>query len=217
MGVLTRISAFDLDRTLFRENSSYYFGLYLYRQRRIPLRSLIFILTCNVRFALGLISIQRLHQKAFDYLFRGKARSLIKKWAVDFVDSHFDLLIYKPACERMKQAQESGHLTAILSSSPAFLVEPIAKRFGVSVWQSTEYAVDEEQNFCHISRLVLGRDKALFIADLLKQQGLSKDDIIAYSDSFHDLPFLESAGTAIGVNPDRKLRSICLRKNWTII
>lgn len=219
MSVLSflRISAFDLDRTLFRENSSFCFGIYLYRQKRIPLRSLIFILTCNLRFTLGMLSIQRLHQKAFDHLFRGKALTLVNKWAADFVESNFEHLIYHPACEKLRLAQRSGHMTAILSSSPAFLVEPIAKRFGVSVWQSTEYAVDEDQNFCRISKLVLGEDKARFIAGLLQQQGLCKHDVTAYSDSHHDLPFLEAAGTAVGVNPDRKLRSVCLNKNWTII
>jgi HAD superfamily hydrolase (TIGR01490 family) len=211
------ISAFDLDRTLFRENSSFRFGVYLYRQKIIPLRSLVFILTCNLRFTLGLLSIQSLHQTAFDRLFRGKALSLVQKWAEDFVESNFESLIYQPACEKLRQAQRSGHMTAILSSSPAFLVEPIAKRFGVSVWQSTEYAVDENQNFCRISKLVLGEDKALFIEGLLKRQGLSKYNVTAYSDSYHDLAFLECAGTPIGVNPDRKLRSICLNKNWTII
>lgn len=212
-----KISAFDLDHTLFKENSSYRFGLYLYKQGYISVTSLLFIYFSKLRYSLGLLSLPKLHQQAFEFLFLGHHLPLIEKWAADFVDNHFDQLIYPPAVDKMKQAQDAGQITAILSSSPAFLVEPVSKRFGATIWQATQYAVDKDQRFCHIAHLMLGDDKARFIAELLQRHQLSKSDVVAYSDSYVDLPFLLAAGTAVGVNPDRKLRSFCIDNRWSMI
>lgn len=135
----------------------------------------------------------------------------------EFLSQYFDDLIYQPAMEQLKRAQKEGHLTVILSSSPDFLVEPIAQRLGVNLWKSTQYAIDKDGLFCKIAELMLGEDKACFITSLQMQKGSLRQDVSAYSDSYLDLPFLLAAGTAIGVNPDRKLRAICHTKHWRVI
>lgn len=212
-----RLSAFDLDHTLFKDNSSYCFGVYLYQQGRISLTALLFIIFSKLRYKWGFLSLAQLHQQAFEFIFRGYSLPVLEKCVTDFLDVHFDQLIYEPAFQKLKMAQRNGEMVAILSSSPAFLVEPIAKRFGVSVWQATQYAIDKDQKFCHIAHLMLGGDKASFIEDFMHRNKLAKGDVVAYSDSFDDLPFLLSAGTAVGVNPDRKLRSFCKNHHWSII
>lgn len=211
------ISVFDLDQTLFVDNSSYRFGLYLYKQKKISLFSLIFIFACNVRYQLGLLSIPNLHQAAFRKLFFGRYYPSIKKHVDEFLDDHFDRLIYQPAFQRLKQAKEEGHLTVILSSSPDFLVGPISERFGVDHWESSLYAVDKNQCFDHISQLMLGENKADYVSQLIELHGLAKNNVTAYSDSYQDLPFLLSAGNPVAVNPDKKLRLISIQNNWTIL
>jgi phosphoserine phosphatase len=39
----------------------------------------------------------------------------------------------------------------------------------------------------------------------------------AYSDSFSDLPMLESVGLPAAVNPERKLRRTALARGWPVI
>jgi HAD superfamily hydrolase (TIGR01490 family) len=211
------ISAFDLDYTLFSENSSYRFGKYLCSKKLLPFKSLAFIVGCNIRHRLGLLSIMRLHEDAFKRLFYGRSSSQVKQWATEFVEQYFETLLYLPAIQKLKKAQAEGHLTVILSSTPDFLVEPIAKKLHVPVWNATEYAVDKDQKFCHIARLMLGSDKAEILARLKQQHSIPRQRIYAYSDSHLDLPFLMAAGTAIGVNPNRTLRSICRQNKWPVI
>lgn len=212
-----RINAFDLDHTLLKVNSSFRFGLYLCQQKHISFKSLLFIHLSHLRYSLGLLSLPNLHKQAFEFLFRGRPLPLIEKWVAEFLDAHFEQLIHAPVFDIMKKAQDAGEVVVILSSSPSFLVEPISKRLGVSFWQATQYAVDKDQCFCDIARLILGDDKAKFIADFLKQNKLSRQHVIAYSDSYVDLPFLLSAGTSVGVCPDRKLRAFCINNNWPVI
>ena len=211
------ISAFDLDHTLFSENSSYRFGRYLYSKKLVPFSSLAFIIGCNIRYKLGLLSIVKLHQSAFGRLFHGQLSSVVKQWAIDFLDENFEKLLYLPAIEKLMSAQNAGHVTGILSSTPDFLVEPIAKRLNVSFWDATRYAVDKDSRFCHIDKLMLGSDKAIVLQELGNQYGITRHEMYAYSDSDLDLPFLFAAGHACGVNPNRKLRSICHENDWLII
>lgn len=211
------LSAFDLDHTLFSDNGSYRFGLYLCKRKLLPYKSLAFILSCNIRHAVGLLSIVNLHESAFIRLFKGRSQVMVKEWTEDFLQENFDNLLYSPAIKKLKSAQKAGHLTAILSSSPDFLVEPIAKKLNVPIWKSTQYTIDKDQRFSQIKNLMLGHDKAQVLNQLMQYYQISKQETFAYSDSHLDLPFLLAAGFPCGVNPNRKLKSLCKRHHWPMI
>lgn len=179
--------------------------------------ALAFIVGCNIRYSFGLLSIVNLHKNAFKRLFQGRSSFTIKQWVQEFLAENYEKLLYLPAIQKLKSAQESGHLTVILSSSPNFLVEAVAKELGVSCWYATEYAVDKDQKFCQIASLMLGEGKAAILNGLAKDYCISKNATYAYSDSHIDLPFLMAAGTAYGVNPNRKLRQICRANHWPIL
>jgi len=212
-----KISAFDLDKTLLHDNSSFRFGLYLCRKHYLSLRDLTYIIKAHVRHCLGFLSIEALHKEAFKRLFHGRFAPDIHHHVQLFLDQSLDSLLYKPAIEKLKAAKEAGHFLSIVSSAPDFLVEPIAHRLGVSEWYATDYLIDKDQRFCQISRLMLGETKAEVMVQLGHRLGCSREDMAAYSDSHHDLPFLLSAGHAIGVNPNRKLKAICQNNQWPII
>ena len=211
------IHAFDLDHTLFKGNSSYCFGRYLYQQKYFPYSDWLFILFASLRFKVGLLPIERLHHDAFARLFSGRSQLEIDQMAERFLKICFEGMVYLPALKRLEQVQQEGHLTVLLSSSPDFLVSKIAKRFNIPVCHGTQYAVDKDRRFCHISHLILGTEKAQILENLGRQYGIAKRDTFAYSDSHLDLPFLLSAGSAIGVNPNRKLRTLCRQNQWPII
>lgn len=211
------ISAFDLDHTLITENSSYRFGCDLCHQKRLPYWDLLYIMGCSFRHSLGLLPIEKLHEGAFRRLFLGKSETLIKDYASEFVDTHFHKMLYPPAVEVLKQAQADGHLTVLMSSGTDFIVGEFARHLNIPLWQATQYAVDKDHRFCHISTLVLGGDKARRLDELRKEYGIAKEQTYAYSDSHLDLPFLQAAGHAIGVNPNRQLRALCRKNQWSII
>lgn len=213
----TSLSAFDLDHTLLKVNSSFSFGKYLYQQKHIPLSAFLFIIRSSIYYNLGLLSITTLHQRAFKRLFYGKSVPTVELWVSSFLDKHLEGLFYSPAIKALQNAQKDGHITAIISSSPQFIVEPIAKRLGLTLCLATEYAIDKDNRFCEIASLMLGEDKAHFLSSFINEQNINKNKVIAYSDSILDLPFLLAAGSAVAVNPDRKLRLFCLKNKWPII
>src|SRR5262245_52466695 len=133
------ISAFDLDFTLLSGNSSYLFGHYLRKKKILSFMDLAFIIKCNVLFKMGMLTIEALHARAFDRLFRGRDYHEISRLACSFYDEHFNSILYHPAIEELKMAQANGHYTVILSSSPDFLIKPIAAKLQVDAWESTGY------------------------------------------------------------------------------
>lgn len=209
-----QVCVFDLDRTLIKTNSSFQFCLYLYHRNVFSwlhvLRSCLYYI--QHRF-LGL-SLTELHEKTFKTVLQGMSLSLISAHVKEFVDHWLVEALYIPAIAELRRAQHLGYYTLILSNSPSFLVKPIAEWLNVTDWKGTEYGVDKDGKLCHIAHVLSGKEKAGQLRNLIRKLGLTKNNVIAYSDSVSDLPLLESAGQAVVVNPDRKLKRISQAQNW---
>lgn len=211
------LSVFDLDHTLVKVNTSYLFGSYLYYHRVFPLSQLM---RCAFYYArhkwLGL-SLQQLHQNIFNLVFRGKNLRYLEEHVSVFLEQEFEKMIQKPVFDRLQQAKAKGHYIVILSSSPDFLVGPLAKLFGVQDWQSSFYTANSDGKLEKISQVMEGEDKAKYVQELQQKWGISSASTTVYSDSYLDLPVLRIAGKAVAVAPDSWLRKVCLREGWDIL
>ncbi len=216
-GETEQLILFDLDNTLLSTNSSFRFGAYLYKHNIFPLSTMLFLVSCYSFHKAGLLTLESLHHTIFKRLFLGRLISNFRTQAVSFIADEFDSLLYRPAIGRLNEAKQAGHHIGILSSSPDFLVELIAQHLSVDRWMGTKYDVDGAGRFSMISELMNGTVKAHHLASLSRQLNIPHSAITAYSDSYLDRPFLEAAGVAVGVNPDKKLRRLCLKNQWKII
>jgi phosphoserine phosphatase len=97
------------------------------------------------------------------------------------------------------------------------LVGPIANALGIHEWHSSHYAVDHENRFSHISRIVQAEEKIAYLKQVAERLKIAPENATAYSDSILDLAFLQSAGKAIAVNPDRRLKKTAIEYGWEII
>lgn len=160
------------------------------------------------------MTLKELHYCVFKKLLKGIRIQTLLMYVESFVDEELERLLYVPALERLKWAQHQGQFTMILSNSPDFLVGSVSKKLKVDDWKSSEYTVDSEQKLSQISLILQGEDKALWVQKICRYLGIEKQEVTAYSDSYLDLPFLESAGIPVVVNPDNKLKKISKEKNW---
>lgn len=211
------ISAFDLDHTLLNVNSSFHFGRYLFKSGRLTPTQAFYLTSCYCAHKVGFVGLDRLHHLNFNVLFRGVSKKIFEECASKFLDLHLQAHLYAPVFEVLKKAQRAGHYTALLSSSPDFLVDAIAARFAFDLSASTSYLTDSSGCFSQCGLIMHGTAKASLLKDLAKRLQVSKANIYAYSDSHLDLPFLDAAGCPVAVRPDRLLRTISKRKGWTII
>lgn len=211
------VHVFDLDHTLLTANSSYRFGAYLYQQRFFPFSVLM---RCLKEYAchryLG-TSMQRLHDRIFACLFKGRSLAEISNHLDLFLTQFLPRLIYRPAMEHLEKALQRQEKVFILSSSPDFLVQAIAKAWGVSNWGGTTYQVDSGGYLSAVTHIMVGEKKMERIQQWMQQENLSPPDVVAYSDSYLDLPLLKIVGKPVGVRPDRRLKRVCLTMGWEMI
>lgn len=160
------------------------------------------------------LSLTELHEKTFKSVLKGMSLNTISMYVKEFVDHWLIDALYIPAICELRRAQHLGYYTLILSNSPSFLVKVIAERLNVTDWKGTEYEVDKDGKLCHIAHVLNGKEKASQVRTVIQKLGLTKNNVTAYSDSVSDLPLLESAGQAVVVNPDRKLKRISQAHNW---
>lgn len=137
----------------------------------------------------------------------------MKVLAEQFLDLQLGDMKNKPLLNILEDAQNQGKFVAILSSSPDFLVEAVAKRLGVGDVLATRYALSSEGMIQGVSQSIQGEDKADYVNNL----PFDHREIAAFSDSIHDLPFLQAVGCPIAVNPDRKLKDASLKNGWKIL
>lgn len=212
-----RLIVFDLDHTLLSVNSSYTFGSFLYQRGYCSPLSVGFSAFCYGLHKMGCLSMTQVHRYIFSCLFAKRSLELLQNAADDFLTLHLTALLSVPVLRKLQEAQKQGESTLLLSSSPDFLVAPIAHRLGISGWESTRYTVDSKNRLSGISHVVQGEDKAVFASQYAERLGIPKESIVFYTDSYLDLPLLEIVGQAICVNPDRRLKALCQQKGWTIL
>lgn len=209
------VIAFDLDHTLVRSNSSFSFGVFLYRQGVCPLRHMICLVFCYAAHQLGLLSVEALHKTIFRIFFYGKSKELFCEMTQRFLDSYLIPSLYPPVYEKLQEAQRQGNATALFSSGPDFLVEAIAARLAIDHWLATTYAIDSAGYFASVVDIVVGKQKAVALQMLV--EALQCHRSIAYSDSCLDIPFLQAASHAVVVLPAKRLKRFCRSQGWGII
>ena len=214
---MRKVSVFDLDKTLACCNVSFAFGRFLYRQGYIPFFCMgILVLAYGLHKA-GLFSIEKLHTISFRLFFYKKESRLVQSELRTFLDENEKHLFRPCMLEELARASLRGDQLWIQSSSPEFIVGPIAKSLGVSHSIGTQYSIDHDGKFCGIVQIINGSVKRTHLLKFLQDEGLLLQNVTAYSDSILDLPLLETVGNPVAVCPDRALRKIALIRKWPVI
>ena len=212
VGYSLKLHFFDLDRTLCVKNVSFAFCFYLIKQGIVPVSSLI----KTVPLYFQRPPLEKIHRVVFRHVLEGLFFSDLRDLAETFLDKELEKLLCPKVFPLAEQAKKNGEKIFLLSSSPHYLVEKIARRFCFDLCAGTEYGVDKEGRICEIKSLITGLEKRE-IASRWAEIENATVKTAAYSDSQDDLPLLEWADTAILVRPSRSFRKIARSQNWTII
>ncbi|WP_213358340.1 HAD family hydrolase [Chlamydiifrater phoenicopteri] len=201
---------FDLDGTLLKGNISVAFYFYALRRGFFPKRSLPVFFREALRFFLT-PDISVLNTNIFFSLLKGLKFDVLLDAGESFAGSLEETQRYAPAFERLKAAQKAKKFTMILSSSPEFLVAPLARRWNCLGLGST-YLLDEFGCCRDIDVCLTGEVKALHVLSM-KQSGVF-EKIVCFSNGTSDLPFLYAGDEAVVVRPDRKLKKFAAKEGW---
>jgi HAD superfamily hydrolase (TIGR01490 family) len=212
-----KLVVFDLDHTLMKVNTSYCFAKTLYRQGILTMGVVLRAALIKLRYYTSSLTLEGVHHLVFDRMLKGFSLETLEKNLDDLMHKLLPGQLYLPAYQELAKAQDRGDYTVLLSSSPDFLVRRFANYFGIDAAEGTVYGVDKERCLCKIARLMVGTQKRGCLLALRERLSIPKEDVIVYSDSHDDIPLLMEAGSAVAVNPDRRLAKIAKQHRWRVI
>lgn len=205
------LAAFDLDGTLLKNNSSFSFCQYLKKVGYLTRTDLLYCASLYIRFLFFGLPLRELHVKAFK-TFKGKSLSQLESYLPGFFSQQNSLIWNEPALNRLLTLQKEGASILVLSTSPLFLVKPIVEKININCVYGTEYATDKEGCLVELINLMDGKQKKNIF-----EQAAQGAFSMTFSDSDHDLPFLEASDHPVVVRPNRGLKKLALARSWEIL
>jgi HAD superfamily hydrolase (TIGR01490 family) len=125
---------------------------------------------------------------------------------------------YPPALARLRQHQAAGDTVVLLSGTPQFVVDALARELGVKRATGT-CCTAQGGRFCADPPRVhpFAEEKRELAARLCAEFGETADAMFAYGDSVHDLPLLRLAGHPVAVRPDAGLLAAAKAAGFEIL
>ncbi len=211
---------FDVDNTLMRGASIYYFARGLAARKMFGPRDL-------TRLAWSQISFRLRGMENADHIdaAREAALAFVAGLRVDDIAGLGEEIyeetmadrIWAGARELTQQHLRAGQRVWLVTATPVELASILAKRLGLTGALGT---VAETADGRYTGRLVggllHGQAKAAAIKALAEREGLDLAQCSAYSDSANDLPMLELVGYPSVVNPDACLLREARSRHWPV-
>jgi HAD superfamily hydrolase (TIGR01490 family) len=124
--------------------------------------------------------------------------------------------VYKYSRNQINYHLRSGHKVFFISGSPDFLVEKMAKKYGVSEYVGSGYVLDEFGIFTgKVERMWDSESKLKAIESLIEKYKIDPSDSYAYGDTRGDISMLKLVGNPVAINPTYELISY-IRSNSEI-
>jgi len=214
------VAYFDLDGTILDASSEGLFFRYLCNHYGFT-----FKIKSSSRWLLGSLSRLFRFQSFYDafrnrnYL-KGLSWSEISNLAAEFAQTHLFQYVSPAAVKRLEWHRSRGDRIVIVSASLQPLAETIGTHLGVD---KTYASVLPTNSRGHI----LGRENNAIIPrrktkirviqnDALKHEYDLRDSW-GYGNSYADKWFMEVCGSAITVNPDRRLMKLAKKNHWEVV
>lgn len=216
----TAAAFFDVDNTMIRGASIYFFGKGMAGRGLITTGELLRFgwqqLMFRVRGKEDLAAVAEAREKALS-LVAGKRVSDIVAYGEEIYDELMAERIWSGTRALAQTHLDAGQRVWLVTATPIELARIIARRLGLTGALGT---VAEVENGLYTGRLVgeplHGPSKAEAVKALAEREGLDLSRCTAYSDSANDIPMLSCVGTAVAINPDTHLRAEAKERDWEV-
>ena len=211
---------FDVDNTLMRGASIYYFARGLAARKMFGPKDLA-KMACGqmyfrVRGSENSGHIDAARQAALAFV-AGHQVADIVRLCEEIYDDSMAARIWEGTRSLAQRHLDAGQRVWLVTATPVELASIIASRLGLTGALGTvAESVDGVYTGRLVGGLLHGEAKAAAIEALARREGLDLARCSAYSDSTNDLPMLRLVGHPAAVNPDADLRAEARASNWPV-
>lgn len=213
------LALFDLDHTLLPIDSDYEWGQFLCRH--------------------GIVDAEQFGRRNADFFTQYQAGTLdpveylefalgtlaaippqqLQALREQYMEEVIRPVLHPAATRLLRQHQEKGDLTAIITATNRFVTEPIAAALGVPHLLAAEPERDASGNITgKLSGVpTSGKGKVTHLHHWLAAQNKQLSDFASshfYSDSHNDIPLLDVVTHPVATNPNAKLQQYAAAKGW---
>ena len=149
-------------------------------------------------------------------ILKGLPVELLHEIVSDAWPSALRPLVYREAVELAAEHAAHGVRVFVVTGALQEIGDRIASELGLDGALGSRAETIDGRYTGRLERRLLGQAKADALVDFAAVEFLDLSASIAYSDSHTDVPFLEAVGSAVAVNPDRKLRRIATHRGWPV-
>jgi HAD superfamily hydrolase (TIGR01490 family) len=211
---------FDVDNTLMRGASIYYFARGLAARHMFSPRDLAQIawkqVWFRVRGAENPGHIDAAREAALTFVAGHKVTDIVALGEEIYDETMADR-IWEGARALAQRHLDAGQRVWLVTATPVELATIIAKRLGLTGALGTvAESVDGVYTGRLVGGLLHGQAKAAAVEALAAREGLDLSRCSAYSDSMNDLPMLRLVGRPAVVNPDTPLRGEARAQGWPV-
>jgi len=211
---------FDVDNTLMRGASIYYFARGLAARKMFGPGDLVKMAAGQVMFRLrgaeNADHIDAAREAALAFVAGHKVADVTSLGEEIYDDTMADR-IWEGTRELTLTHLAAGQRVWLVTATPVELAEILARRLGLTGALGT---VAETSEGVYTGRLVggllHGEAKAEAVLALAEREDLDLSRCSAYSDSANDLPMLSLVGHPNAVNPDARLRNLAREREWPV-
>lgn len=209
---------FDLDRTLLSSSSSLALAGSFRRRGLLSRTKLVQAAVAQlvfVRFGAGQSRVGQTAESAMEIL-RDLPVSELREIVDEAWGSVLRPLVYREAVGAADAHVARGERRFIVSAALQEIVDTIAGGLGFDGGIGSRAEVVDGTYTGRLERRLFGPAKAEALVELAATESIDLAASTGYSDSHTDLPFLESVGRPVAVNPDRALRRVAEERGWPV-
>jgi HAD superfamily hydrolase (TIGR01490 family) len=213
---LSAAAFFDLDRTLLRRSSALALAGSFRERGLISRWQLAKAAAWQLLFVLRGASHKEVRNAAENSLIvlRGFTPEQMQELVAEAMEPILRPLVYAEPLQLVEQHRERGDAVYIVSATLQEIVQAIADDLGFDGALGTVCEVVDGVYTGKAVRALHAENKAACVRELADARGYELAACTAYSDSHTDIPFLETVGHPVAVNPDRALRRIAVARGW---
>jgi HAD superfamily hydrolase (TIGR01490 family) len=210
------INIFDVDYTVLKKSSTWYFLQEALSQKLINfshIKQLPFEWLC---YKLGSPN-QDFIEDALKHI-AGIEQSSIEAVMKTCFEKRMKAGIYTEVARLIEEMKKRGEMIIFATSSFSIMIEPLARFLGINDLLASKLEfIGGKTSGRIVGNSLFGTKKKEAAEAWLKTHGINPADVRFYSDSYTDIPLLEFVGQAIAVNPDRILKREAKKRGWKIM
>lgn len=161
---------------------------------------------------------RRQFNEVFFREYRGMRREVLHKQSQQLFDEEILPSIYPDSPALLEKDRRQGYLPILVTGELDVALRQLIGYLGFQDVICNRLVFKDGVATGEVEApLIVEEEKVRAMEKLCHKYGTELKQSKAYSDSYSDLPMLESVGTAVAVNPDRRLKSVAMKRDWPIL